>query len=139
MKVGHKKLLLKKRKCPSLHQSIQKCFISMVHTSSSAIIDSYFETSYRFRALFDDDSDDINGTNEISDYVEIDVCTSEFSEVVRNKTNKRPMSRKAHQSSSSKVLSPAFWTGMMIHACYLKFQKLLTCILTQNINHQGPR
>ena len=31
--------------------------------------------------------------------------------------NKRPMGHKAHQSSSSKLPSPAFWTGMMIRAC----------------------
>ena len=31
--------------------------------------------------------------------------------------NKRPMGHKAHQSSSSKLPSPALWTGMMIREC----------------------
>ena len=33
------------------------------------------------------------------------------------KNNKRQMDHKAQQRSSSKLPSPAFWTGLMIHAC----------------------
>ena len=35
----------------------------------------------------------------------------------KKKKNKRPVGHKAHQSSSSKLPSPAFGTGMMINAC----------------------
>ena len=100
LKLGLKKPLLKNRKRPSLDQSIQKCVISEVQTSPNAITDSYFETSNRFQALFDDDSDDVNTSNEISDYVETDVCISEFSEVV---SEKKPQKKKRSHQKKKKT------------------------------------